>query len=429
MASSKLSHSINANSFNEDASRKDKRNQKLNSGKGVSRNPRSNDNPKRMMDLGGGNVYDSREAGGRQFGRRDIKQLNEEENYGMGRIRNAAKANKENLGAGAQIDLGIGVNKNTFKDLDNYDTTTVGLGKRGKDLQGPEIKELIKEHGAKAVNKSVKARGLTMNKNAQDKLNKSLARLGANKTDITAEPGDVPGQDFINTDPADGGAAGEPIAPPITTPTTRFPTNEQSVVADQDINQDLEQIVGSDKMKDNIFNVDNTGMIGNSSIGNDMSVNINSGRNNANQTAANNNNQSGIGLGLSGGAGAMGFEDLGLDNIASGAATMGLLNNALHRSQANMSGLGRGAQASAAAGAITGASDRIAALDYSTLEMPHAMGKRSDAYALDALGDIDNPNFANRKLGGYTFERSEDPEMLDYDPEELARQGRAGLDF
>ena len=122
---------------------------------------------------------------------------------------------------------------------------------------------------------------------------------------------------------------------------------------------------------------DGAWFIGNNNQGNDYSVNIGY-------------NKVGGGGGY-GGGGTSTPDHLAynpLANWGAAASGAGLNNNAWYRSQSDMSGAGRSAQAIAQANAMTGADKRIAGLDYAARMNPMYWDARSKQQTNAYLGDI-----------------------------------------
>ena len=359
----------------------------------------------KYMSTGGGITYDSRSAGGKGFGKADIEELRNQgySDKKIGKV--AANVDSSQLGAGAQVALGLDKDVD-YTDLENYNPHSVGQGNK-PDMKKIEIKQLMKEggHSAQAINDMVKEKGYTLGDGAQKFLNKRLTSMTGNPpTDVTAEPG-TPANEIIDTKPVTTPTTETKVKDSFNTDTTIRDSGNTKVATD--ISQQQSQVVGSDKFKNNEYNVSVGGdSLGGISVGNDYSVNI-----------AGQSQEAGSGSDGSSTYG-LGFKDGALSNFASGAAATGLLENSLARSGSQFTRTG--AAASAKAAKTTGADDRIAGLDYVSRMNPHIMGAKADMAFLGAFGDYHHPEFANRDKGGYDWNRAAAPELPEIDFEKQA---------
>ncbi len=405
---------------------------KYNKGRGGKKNPDRAPKPTRKYEMEDGSTYNSADYGKRGFGGADVKQLRAQ---GMAddKIRSMMRGgDKGNVQNSAYKALGDYDKGSEMESLSEFNPDRIqSRGQRrgtnpGTDVSRLEVKGLMEggKFSAQEVNDYLKEEGLALRSGAQSFLNKRLQRATNNQpTDVTKEPG----KPFIPTKPINevqsstavteqatvppaGSNEDGTIQPSESTPTKMPGAPAQMLAATQEQNAS-QNINSGDKLNDNKFNNRNMTTFGNVNQNNDMSINI--GGQNLNQQAANS-----MGGGASGGGqpvGAMGLGGGGNDNFASAAATMGLMENALKRSQSSMSGTGRAAQASAAAGQITGAKDRIAALNYYTEMNPRFMGAKSYNEVMNYLGDIKNPAFSANLPEFVSPESPKRPKGVDLD--------------
>lgn len=379
----------------------------------------------RYTSKGGGITYNSQDTGKRAFMQDDVKYL-QDQGYTDKQIREHLDGiERRNINARTQVDFDM--HDQDFSDLENYDPLAIGsrnaydehgnfsqekfnlLKAKGRtaDLQGAEVRALMEKggHSAQEINEWAKKNNYTLGNKAQDFLNNRLARM--NKTtpsEITATP-----EDKIVT--------------------FTLPKHVEQVVDSGNINDsfntdnsqkadfDANQSVGNDKFKNNVYSTNVGGSVfGNMNIGNDNAISVIS--------QAQEQNRGGDPYDF---RGSMGHKDGGIDNFASGVTTMALLDNDLARSQANLSGVGRSAQASLAGEKLTGNIDRINNLDFISRMNPYLMKAESDTNKQLAFGDIYHDHFADRHKGGYKFSSPEDPKLPDFDEEEYLEKARQGL--
>ena len=265
---------------------------------------------------------------------------------------------------------------------------------RQKDISGMEMINLLKNNNfnAREVNDMVKARNLSLGNRAQTQLNKALAKLGSKMpTDIT--------------DPGDG-------TPVITT--LPIPTIEKSQTQKIDNDMELEQEFNQGSDKFNHSPVTNT--IGDNAtfygpyVGGHYDASINIGTQSGSQSLAAGQGMDGSGavtIEDGGGTGAMGLGGRGLDNLASGVATMGLLENLYGRQNMAFSAAGRAGATIDAAEKDTGVTDRLNKLNY-VYGYPGYNEAKSQLIEGRTYGDLDAFKVPNWK-------DTADPEKYDLD--------------
>ena len=170
---------------------------------------------------------------------------------------------------------------------------------------------------------------------------------------------------------------------------------DQSVDNSFGVGGDLSQNVG--KTGDTNTSIGDNNNIGHgATVGGDYSVTI--GGNSAGNGQQN------------GGRGA----SFGMNNMMLAGSYNALNENAYHRSSAQLNGAGRAAQASAAAGEITGATDRVANLYNATGMDQNYWRNKANAQSNFYLGDIFKEGF-----GGYDWTMPEAPNPIEDNTQEI----------
>ena len=404
------------------------------------------------INTGGGITYDNSEAGKPRFDAKDIKNL-KEQGYEDSQISEYANSlDRDQVGAAAQVKTGAYLPEDV-SNLDNYDPMSIGntrvaAGKdqTGADLQKSELKHLMETggHSAQELNEWAKANDYSLGGKAQKFLNK---QLNLPTTDVTAPPGEEPD---IDTTPIPT-VIDDPVAPPSDNDYDIEPPNDDvsqpyvppfednsgddieigdntggiadsgegnvGIIGDSNVVGDDNQYidgnnnnqVGGD-VDDSVFVAgDNDGQIANNggvAIGDGSSVEQNLGNTRGDTNSEftmgdgswfiGNNNQGAdysvvIGNQSIGGTGTFvpGYSS-GLNNMQGAAGYGALNNNAFQRSQSEMNGLTRSAQASASAKLMTGINERLAGYDYAARSTSDVMRDKSDAQNMRYLGALDN---------------------------------------
>lgn len=325
-----------------------------------------------------------------------------------------------------------------------------GKDQRGADIQKSELKHLMEAggHSAQELNEWAKANDYSLGGKAQKFLNK---QLNLPTTDVTAPPDEEPDIDTRPIDPVieiiededdtpppdDTGLPpseeiGDPYVPPYednsgggndieigdnTGGIDGTGDGSVGIVGDGNVIGDDNQYidgnnnnqVGGD-VEDSVFVAgDNDGQIANNggvAIGDGSSVEQNLGNTRGDTNSEftmgdgswfiGNNNQGAdysvvIGNQSIGGTGTFvpGYSS-GLNNMQGAAGYGALNNNAFQRSQSEMNGLTRSAQASANAGLMTGANERIAGFDFAARSTSDLFRDKSTAQNTRYLGALDN---------------------------------------
>ena len=398
----------------------DKYNTKGGGNKGVApqrMNKRGNARPGRRGTFADGTTYNSKSQGSNKFQTADVEFLRGQGRTDQEIVDMMNTMDPRNVGSNAQYELGLGKRSGDYESLADFNPAEFGNAR----VNTGDVKAALEggEFTARELNKHIKSKGYGVGRSAQKLLNSRIEPLKnevakAQGKDGATAPGPseataVPGEKFTNlstTTTTQIGLAGDgTLGDDNVGPKQEI---EQTLNDQDTINSDKQNIGGN--LTSDISGIN----YGSNLVNSDLSVNINSGAQQG-MNAANSRSSAGGSAGQS--TGSMGFNDLGLDNLASATATNALLNNQLQRSRADMTGMGRGAAASAAAENITGSKDRVATLDYYTQMNPYYNQAKSDEYTKLAFGDVYNNNFANRLGGGLEFARPESPvnPEMDYD--------------
>lgn len=318
--------------------------------------------------------------------------------------RHLAEGGRIHQGAQARME---GMRK--YDSLDDFDADHIAghnlnpnRKRRTHDVSGMEMINLLKnnEFDAREVNQMVKDRNLSLGNRAQNRLNKELAKLGSKMpTDIT-DPGD--GTPVITTLPI----------PTIGDSFNQDTTQTQTQKIDNTMEMPQTFLQGSDKFNDS----DTTNTFGDgatiygSFIGGGLDQSINIGTQSGKQSLAAGQSMDDSGavtIEDGGGTGAMGLGGRGIDNIGSGVATMGLLENLYGRQNVNFSASGRAASTIDAAEKDTDVTDRLNKLNY-VYGYPKYNEDKAIVTEGRYLGDLDafpTPDWVN----------TADPEKYDLD--------------
>lgn len=187
----------------------------------------------------------------------------------------------------------------------------------------------------------------------------------------------------------------QPVQPPQQGQIPPGTKVDQSVDNSFGVGGNLDQNVG--KKGDTNTTIGDNNQIGHgATIGGDYSVTIGG-------------NQAGNGQ-QAGGTGA----SFGFNNMQLAGSYNALNENAYHRSSAQLNGAGRAAQASAAAGEITGATDRVANLYNATGMDQNYWRNKANAQSNFYLGDIFKEGF-----GGYDWTMPDAPNKIEDNTKEI----------
>ena len=224
-----------------------------------------------------------------------------------------------------------------------------------------------------------------------DRMGDRIDRLDARK----AAKGKSKGQPAPGT-PDDPMVHIQPVQPPQQGQQPPGTSYDYSVDNTFGVGRDLNQNVG--KKGDTNTTIGDNNQIGHgATIGGDYSVTIGG-------------NSAGNGQGGSGTGNVQG----GMNNMQLGASYNALNDNAYHKSSAQLNGAGRAAQASAAAGEITGATDRVANLYNATGADQNYWRNKANAQSNFYLGDIFKEGF-----GGYDWTMPDAPNKIEDSTEDI----------
>ena len=307
------------------------------------------------------------------------------------------------IGSGAQARMG---DFNAVSNLEDFDPSEIGGGvntdkKPGNDIRKIEMAALLgqaeklggmKNHGADGkgfsateVNNMMKEKGYTLSSGAQNMLNKHLGNVKGNDTltDVT-DPGD--GTPVLDTSPpmqVEDDLKDLPVKDVVdmVQPTLKGPNVGSNIVGNQ-----IDTTIGDGN---NFYGNVNNGIL-------DQSVNIAGG-------SGGDGNRDGA-MGLGGG---------GVDNFASAATTNALLENILNRRNENFSSPAQ--RAIAASANQTGASQRVANLDYQVRLNPLYNEAKATELQGRYLGDLDSMTTPD-------LVPTADPEKYETDFDEIANK-------